>query len=135
LHEHCSNIIEHGYSMDASGALDLWWVPESDIWHDYDSRDPELLDDNPSLLERIRCGVFLIRDHGAPYAPSDPCDSDLENPAVRKRGRGLGLRIIQEVMNPMMYQRGGVNGNLTIMRFDPMQTQPNKEDQHVAFPG
>ncbi|UCE03084.1 MAG: SpoIIE family protein phosphatase [Candidatus Latescibacterota bacterium] len=135
LHEHCSNVIEHGYQMDSSGTLDLWWIPDGNIWNDYDSRNPELLRNDPGLLERIHAGVFLIRDHGAPFPPSDPCDSDLESPDVRKRGRGLGLRIIQEVMNPLMYQHGGVNGNLTIMRFDPMQTQPHREARHVPFPG
>jgi serine phosphatase RsbU (regulator of sigma subunit)/anti-sigma regulatory factor (Ser/Thr protein kinase) len=134
LHEQCANIIEHGYEPDESSTIDLWWIPEGDIWCELDARDPQLLDDNPSLLERIRRGVFLVRDHGMPYSPSQTSDSDLDDPAVRKRGRGLGLRIIQEVMNPLLYQRGAAYGNLTIMRFDPMQ-RTNKEAGHASFPG
>ena len=134
LHEQCANIIEHGYGLDASSAIDLWWIPEGDIWAALDARDPQLLDQDPSLLERIRRGVFLIRDHGVPYSPSARSDSDLDDPTVRKRGRGLGLRIIQEVMNPLLYQRGAAYGNLTLMRFDPMQCS-KKEAGNASFPG
>jgi len=119
LHEQCSNIIEHGRGLDGQSSIDLWWIPDGDIWSEVDGRAPQLLDDDLPLLQRIRRGVILIRDHGAPYSPTTCADNDLDDPHVRKRGRGLGLRIIQDVMNPLLYERGGAHGNLTLMRFDP----------------
>jgi sigma-B regulation protein RsbU (phosphoserine phosphatase) len=133
LHELCDNIAQHGLADDAAEALDLWWIPEADVWHGERTRDPHLLKDDPELSEQLQRGVFLVRDCGVPFPPTGPPDTDLDNPNVRKRGRGLGLRIIQDVMNPLLYLEETEHGNLTLMRFDPVEQWRRKEVEHVSF--
>lgn len=133
LHELCDNIAQHGHADGATGALDIWWIPEADVWRGERTRDPHLLNDDPDLSKHLLRGVFLVRDRGAPFPPTGPPDSDLDNPSVRKRGRGLGLRIIQDVMNPLLYLESTEHGNLTLMRFDPVEQWRRKEVEHVSF--
>jgi len=73
------------------------------------------------MLQRLQRGVFLVRDRGKAFSPTARRAEDLDDPSVRKRGRGLGLRIIQEVMNPLLYRDGTAHGNITLMRFDPVE--------------
>ena len=133
LHELCDNIVHHGHTDGSAEALDLWWIPEADVWHGEHTRDPRLLQGDPELSQHFQRGVFLVRDQGAPFPPTGALDSDLDNPTVRKRGRGLGLRIIQDVMNPLLYLEETEHGNLTLMRFDPMEQWRRKEVEHVSF--
>ena len=131
LHELCDNIVHHGHANGA-GALDVWWIPEADVWDDERTRDPHLLEEDPDLSKHLQRGVFLVRDRGVPFPPTGLLDSDLDNPSVRKRGRGLGLRIIQDIMNPLLYLEETEHGNLTLMRFDPVEQWRRKEVEHVS---
>lgn len=133
LHELCDNIVQHGQAAGTSSPLDVWWIPEADIWQHERARDPVLLEHAPELAQHMQRGVFLIRDLGAPFPPTGQPRSDLDNPTERKRGRGLGLRIIQDIMNPLLYLEETAHGNLTLMRFDPMEQWRRKEVEHVSI--
>jgi anti-sigma regulatory factor (Ser/Thr protein kinase) len=134
LHELCANIIEHGHreSPDAEGGIDVWWIPEADLWSDESLRDPSRFDGDHSIQEVLRRGIFLVRDRGQAFSPTSRHGANLEDRDVRKRGRGLGLRIIQEIMHPLVYLAGVNQGNLTIMRFDPVGSGALKEVRHVS---
>ncbi len=132
LHELCANIIEHGHRRDTDrdAMLDLWWIPAAGLWDGQPCRDTRPRD--PALREALRRGVFLVRDRGKVFSPTSPRTADLDNPSVRKRGRGLGLRIIREVMHPLLYLDGTAHGNITIVRFDPVEQEASREVRHVS---
>ena len=136
LHELCANVIEHGYRghprPDPTVSLDLWWIPELDLWSGQQPRDPQRAAAAGKPWEHLQHGAFLLRDSGRAFSPLSRRESDLDDPEVRKRGRGLGLRIIQEVMHPVLYLESTVQGNLTVMRFDPVEQSAQKEVRHVS---
>ncbi len=136
LHELCANILEHGYRDHAveghrDPALDLWWIPDADLWSGQTPRDPNRFAGQRQLLQNLQRGVFLVCDRGKAFSPSVRRAEDLDDPMVRKRGRGLGLRIIQEVMHPLLYRDGTAHGNITLMRFDPVE-QSAQEVRNVS---
>lgn len=119
LYELCANIVEHGYEGDASGRIDIWWQlttavrVDADAEHDSTALCPTLAAD---LVGR---GFFLICDQGAAYDPTEWGPPDLDDPDVRKQGRGLGLEIVRSSMKQVVYLPDTEVGNLTMLRFDP----------------
>ncbi len=136
LHELCANVIEHGYRghprPDPTVSLDLWWIPELDLWSGQQPRDPQRAAAAGEQWTNLQRGAFLLRDSGRSFSPLSRKESDLDDPEVRKRGRGLGLRIIQEVMHPVLYLEATAQGNITVMRFDPVEQSAVKEVRHVS---
>jgi serine phosphatase RsbU (regulator of sigma subunit)/anti-sigma regulatory factor (Ser/Thr protein kinase) len=100
LYEACANIVEHGYGEDPSQGFDLWWVPEK-------------ADGSKAS------GFFVLVDQGRPFQTEGPPNVDFTDPAVRRRGRGLGLEIIHGAMSRVSYHPGTPAGNVTILGFDP----------------
>jgi serine phosphatase RsbU (regulator of sigma subunit)/anti-sigma regulatory factor (Ser/Thr protein kinase) len=97
LHEACANVVEHAYGKDGSRTFDLWWLPASES----------------GALE----GLFLLRDRGAAFRYQSDERPRLEDPALRRRGRGLGLEILRRVMRSVAYHPGTPEGNLTSLSF------------------
>ncbi len=100
LYEACANIVEHGYGEDSSRGFDLWWIPEA-------------TDGSKAS------GIFVLADQGRAFRPDGPPNVDLRDPAVRRRGRGLGLEIIHGAMSRVSYHPDTPAGNVTILGFDP----------------
>jgi len=107
LYEVSANILEHGYGGDPAARLDLWWIPGGDA--------PR----------------FVVLDHGAPFSANDWKGKDLQSPAVRRHGRGLGLEIIHRAMRDVSYHPGTPEGNLTCMTFVGSPAS-SKEVRHVG---
>ena len=129
LYELCANIVEHGYGGNATRKVDVWWIPNvGGLW----------LEAAPggaarSAADAVRLGAFLVRDHGRPYNPVTTPTRSLDDPKVRKRGRGLGLHIIHEVMSSVSYSAETRHGNITFMKFNPsMHKQKEEEDRNGA---
>ena len=89
LHEAVSNVIEHGFGPVFEDFVEVWWAPKG--------------------------GYFLIRDHGVPFDAKDHAQFDPRDPKARKRGRGLGLTIIDRVMERVDYYPGMTVGNITVL--------------------
>jgi len=103
LYEVCANIAEHGYGQRPGATIEVWHTPP---------------------------GSFLIRDEGKPFRPDDWKGVDLGDPAVRKRGRGLGLAIIHKVMARVSYHPGTSAGNITLLEWDANPS--GKELRHAS---
>jgi serine phosphatase RsbU (regulator of sigma subunit)/anti-sigma regulatory factor (Ser/Thr protein kinase) len=93
LYEIVANIAEHGYLLDSSKTIDLWWlVPEA---------------------PKESCeGLFLIRDHGQPASPKDWPRVE----SRRKYGRGYGREIIAKTITELEIHANTREGNLTLAR-------------------
>ncbi|MGH7726374.1 MAG: ATP-binding SpoIIE family protein phosphatase [Candidatus Eiseniibacteriota bacterium] len=107
LYEACANIIEHGYDEDGRGRIEVWWNPGS-----------------PAGGE----GWFVIRDDGRPYRPFARRTPNFEDPAVRARGRGLGLEIIHRAAARVSYQPATPRGNITVLVIGFPGQESSKEE-------
>ncbi|MFH1844933.1 MAG: SpoIIE family protein phosphatase [bacterium] len=99
LYELCANIIEHGCHRKPGVPIEIWW---------------QLVDDDPAAG-----GYFVIADQGVAFDMSEWESPDLEDPVVRKQGRGLGLQIIRSAMNQVAYLPDTKAGNITLLHFVP----------------
>lgn len=120
LYEICANIIEHGYREDATQQLEMSWLPA----------------DSPKsapgdVAGRVREGFFILVDRAEPFAPIFLRDVNLKDPAVRKRGRGLGFEIIRGAMEEVTVHPETPDGNVTVLRFDPAKVRV-EEVRHVT---
>ena len=120
LYEVCANVIEHGYGEDSTQKLEMSWLPA-------DALNGAASD----LAGRVREGLFVLVDRGAPFAPNSSRDVNLKDPAVRKRGRGLGLEIIHSAMEEVTVLPETSEGNVTVLRFDPAKVRV-EEVRHVS---
>ena len=114
LYEVCANVVEHGYGKDATRTLELWWLPGA----------------GPAAGPATR-GCFVLRDQGRPFRPDPARETDYDDPAVRKRGRGFGLDIIYRTMSAVAYHPGTKAGNITILEWDPRKLEQPDEARHA----
>jgi serine phosphatase RsbU (regulator of sigma subunit)/anti-sigma regulatory factor (Ser/Thr protein kinase) len=110
LYEACANIVEHGYGEDGQAGLRLWWVPE--------------------ITAPVVCGQFVIRDGGRPFRVVDRRPTDFRDPAVRARGRGIGLEIIHRAVSRVSYHPATARGNITVLVLAPHE--PNNSREGIA---
>jgi len=96
LYELCANIVEHGCTEDRRSGLELWWIAAE-----------------PGHPEHGPCGSFVIRDVGRPFRPGEHHPLDFSDPAVRARGRGLGLEILHRATAGVRYFPATPRGNVT----------------------
>ena len=111
LYEVCANVIEHGYGEDATQKLEMSWLPADS--------SKNLAD----VTARVREGLLILVDRGAPFVPGSVRNQDLKDPTVRKRGRGLGLEIIRGAMEEVTVLPESSEGNVTLLRFDPSKVR------------
>jgi sigma-B regulation protein RsbU (phosphoserine phosphatase) len=121
LYEVCANIAEHGYQKDKGKTFELWWTPPS-----ADETNGEE-GGFPSVGYR---GLFLVVDQGRPFRPPELVGLDFRDPAVRRRRRGIGLKIIHRAMSRVSYHPGTSAGNITILGFDPAKIQVKEGVSH-----
>jgi serine phosphatase RsbU (regulator of sigma subunit) len=132
LYEALANVVEHGYGGDRSRHVDLWWLTEPRAGDgpppSHGSRTGPAVD----LDARVRAACFVMRDHGRPFRPDGWRRSDFKDPAVRRRGRGLGLDILHLTLSDVTYHPETEAGNVTLMTFDPAQNRElRKEPRHA----
>jgi anti-sigma regulatory factor (Ser/Thr protein kinase) len=116
LFEVCANIIEHGYQGERGHEIDLWWVPLPGA--NQSLPDPSQIP-GAELAHRGGMGYFVICDQGQAFDPTSLASPNLDDPEVRRRGRGLGWPIIYASMKKVVYTPETPAGNLTLLRFDP----------------
>jgi serine phosphatase RsbU (regulator of sigma subunit)/anti-sigma regulatory factor (Ser/Thr protein kinase) len=112
LYEACANVVEHGYHSDAEQRLELWWLAARAQGA---RRAPG---DGPACG-----GWFVLCDQGFPFSPGRRLPNDLNDPAVRRRGRGFGLDILHLVMTEVVYRPATAAGNITLMAYDPARVR------------
>ena len=95
LYELVANVVEHGCGEDRHRTLEVWWLPR------------RRAADAPSR------GTFVLRDDGRPFVPEERKPADFSDPAVRSRGRGLGLEIIRRAAAEVRYVPATMRGNIT----------------------
>jgi anti-sigma regulatory factor (Ser/Thr protein kinase) len=120
LYEVCANVIEHGYGEDTTQELEMSWLPA-------DSSQIS----GGDLAGRVRQGLFVLVDRGTPFTPHPVAGVNFKDPAVRKRGRGLGLEIIRGAMEEITVLPETPEGNVTVLRFDPARVRA-EEVRHVS---
>jgi anti-sigma regulatory factor (Ser/Thr protein kinase) len=111
LYEVGANIVEHGYSLEGGGTIDVWWIPDA---------VPE------GGVEAFTGGYFLVRDHGRPPRP-DAWQGAFDIHKVRTEGRGLGLRIINRTFAGVELHPATGMGNVSVLRYRQDKTQPAQE--------
>jgi sigma-B regulation protein RsbU (phosphoserine phosphatase) len=121
LYELCANVVEHGYGYREHETFDLWWVGSPS-----DAAEETDLAENPHRLR----GRFVLLDHGVAFAPRRDHSVDFQEPAVRRRERGLGLEIIRVATSRAEYHPATPEGNVTIMEFDPITLNAPEEVRH-----
>ena len=95
LYELVANVVEHGCGEGHRGVIEVWWLPHRDA------------DGDPGR------GTFVVRDDGRPFLPGERKPADFSDPAVRARGRGLGLEIVHRAAARVRYVPATPRGNLT----------------------
>jgi anti-sigma regulatory factor (Ser/Thr protein kinase) len=113
LYEICANIVEHGHGGPSTATIDLWWKPLH----------------RPGSAAGL--GFFLICDRGRSYDAEAWGPPDLEDPRIRRRGRGLGMHIVHASMKQVMYLPQTPAGNLTMLRFEPAFRNEREELIHA----
>ncbi len=114
VYEAAANIAEHACGLDARLAFDLWWVAPA-----------------TPTAGGLAGGYFLLRDRGRGFDPEAKPASDLRDPALRRRGRGLGLDIIRGVSSRFEYLPATAEGNLTLLVFSASPSSLVKEPVHA----
>jgi serine phosphatase RsbU (regulator of sigma subunit)/anti-sigma regulatory factor (Ser/Thr protein kinase) len=111
LYESCANVAEHGYGGDRASSFELWWLPCEEA--------------TQAVGGDVSCGtagVFILIDDGTSFDPNTT-PADFRSPRVRRRGRGIGLTIVQSAMARISYHPKTQEGNVTVLLFDPDQVR------------
>jgi serine/threonine-protein kinase RsbW len=89
--EAATNIIQHGYDPDRPGIIELTW--------------------------RIEDGrlVITLRDYGRRFNPDDVPPPDVSSPLEERQPGGLGLYLMNRLMDQVRFDFDDTNGNLLTM--------------------
>ncbi len=103
--EACSNVIDHAYGGDEKGEIRL------------------SLDLNETGLK------LSIQDDGAPFDPDCVIEPDLTSPLETRCERGLGVYLIRNLMDEVVYDFSspGVNQITMVKYFTPSQNTENND--------
>lgn len=112
VYEAAANVAEHACGLDATRHFDLW----------------SIVMQTPGATT----GHFLLRDRGHSFRPEEQAASDLSDPSVRRRGRGLGLDLIRGISSRFAYAPGTPAGNLTLLTFSFDPEPADKEPVHAG---
>lgn len=97
--EACTNIIEHAYQYDDAHEIDLAILAESD---------------------RL---IVRIRDEGKAFDPSTYQEPDLAQMTRERRGGGLGVHLMRQLMDRVDYERQGHTNEVRLTKFHPQQVE------------
>ncbi len=89
--EAATNIIQHGYAPDHPGIIELTWR----------------IEDN-----RL---VMTLRDYGRRFNPDDVPPPDVSSPLEERQPGGLGLYLMNQLMDQVRFDFDDTNGNLLTM--------------------
>jgi len=89
--EAATNIIQHGYAPDHPGIIELTWR----------------IEDN-----RL---VMTLRDYGRRFNPDDVPPPDVSSPLEERQPGGLGLYLMNQLMDQVRFDFDDANGNLLTM--------------------
>jgi serine/threonine-protein kinase RsbW len=89
--EAATNIIQHGYAPDHPGIIELAWR----------------IEDN-----RL---VMTLRDYGRRFNPDDVPPPDVSSPLEERQPGGLGLYLMNQLMDQVRFDFDDTNGNLLTM--------------------
>jgi serine/threonine-protein kinase RsbW len=89
--EAATNIIQHGYGEAAAGDIYLEW--------------------------RLEGGQLIVtlRDNGRGFNPDDVPAPDITSPLEERQAGGLGLYLMNKLMDSVLFEFGGKAGNVLIM--------------------
>ncbi len=118
LYEVCANIVEHGHKGKDGASIELWWLPAAKA-ADGTGRAEDIL------------GHFIILDEGRAFDLSAWRPPNLQDPAVRRHGRGLGLKIVHSAMRRVECMPATSIGNVTVLAFASRLSGANEEALHV----
>ena len=131
LFEVCANIIEHGYQNDPSQVVDVWWRPVKFNTRQLPTGIPVPQTSSRQEQGNETSGYFLIRDDAKAFDPGSWTPPQLEDESTRRRGRGLGLKIVHSLTKKIEQIPGTPAGNITLLRFAPSERHTDKETQNV----
>lgn len=89
--EAATNIIQHGYDPGKPGIIELTW-----------------------RIENNRL-IITLRDYGRRFNPDDVPPPDLSSPLEERQPGGLGLYLMNRLMDQVRFDFGDANGNLLTM--------------------
>lgn len=121
LYEVCANVIEHGYACDGRGLLELWWLPSEST--------------GAAPAGGAVRGSFVLLERGRTFDLSAAVPADLSRPTARRKGRGLGVAMIQRLLPDVAYCPDTPEGNVTVLAFDSqrfLQTLEGVPDARCA---
>jgi serine phosphatase RsbU (regulator of sigma subunit) len=132
LYEALANVVEHGYDGDATRDIELWWLTDARAGDGSGAAKGAHPGQIAELDARVCAGCFVMRDRGRPFRPDGWRRSDLHDPAMRRRGRGLGLDILHLTLRDVNYHPETEAGNVTLMTFDPAQNRETRKERRHA---
>jgi serine/threonine-protein kinase RsbW len=101
--EAATNIIQHGYDSDKPGVIELTWRIEHD---------------------RL---IITLRDYGRRFNPDDVPPPDLSSPLEERQPGGLGLYLMNQLMDQVRFDFDDNNGNLlTMVKHIPPRIQAHE---------
>lgn len=74
----------------------------------------EVVSDEADSTERI---VFVLTDEGVPFDPTQAKYPDITLPAEARRIGGLGIFLVEQLMECVQYERAGQKNVLTMIYF------------------
>src|SRR5579859_3494153 len=89
--EAATNIIQHGYSVDSSGVITLTWNIENETF------------------------FVSLRDTGRRFNPHDVPPPDILSPLEERQAGGLGLYLMNQLMDTVHFDFDDKRGNLLTM--------------------
>jgi len=103
--EACTNIIEHAYGGQADGTIHITC---------------RLVNDDIEII---------IRDYGQPFDPQTAPRADVTAPLEERTERGLGLYLMEKLMDSVEFEFDPVKGNVLTMRKRRTSEKPSRRAQ------
>ncbi len=109
LYELCANILEHGQHGDERPGLAVYWSA-AEPCRDSSAHRAEPAGAGPGARHP---GTYLVVDRAQPFDTTRTVQVDFDDAAVRLKGRGLGLSMVQHLPLAIRYFPATPIGNIT----------------------